>query len=151
MELFEYIEKKLIMTNNTSLDTWGDDERTKFYHEMVKFYDPNAPVVRYEDVTYLITYHGATNGHGGMSEGSPETFNIKKVEPIVDITKTVQRPHPVENPNFSTLIGNLEETMDSIVDGTYHEDNDDTQYVWEDAMKEVYGKDVFDWFNENIK
>jgi hypothetical protein len=117
---------------------------------MVKFYDPNAPVVRYEDVTYLITFHAATNGMGGMDEGSPETFNIKKVEPIVDVTKSIQRPHPVENPDFSGVIKQLEETMDEIVAGTYHSDNDDKQYIWEEAMTIVYGKDIFKWYNENV-
>ena len=148
-KLFEYIERNLKMSNTISLDTWGSDERTKYYHEMVKFYDPNAPVVKYEGVTYLITHHGATNGHGGMSEGSPETFNIKKVEPIVDITKEVQRPQPVENPDFSRLIKQLEENMDNIVKGNYSDDDDD-HYAWESLMQCVYGKDIFNWYNENV-
>ena len=150
MKLFEYIERNLKMSNTISLDTWGDDERTKYYHEMVKFYDPNAPVVKYEGVTYLITHHGATSGHGGMSEGSPETFNIKKVEPIVDVTKEVQRPTPVENPDFSSLIEILEESMNEIVAGSYNSNNhDDEHFVWEEAMQAVYGDDVFDWWKAN--
>jgi hypothetical protein len=150
MELFEHIERKLKMSNLISLDTWGSDIETKLFHEMVKFYDPNAPVVRYEGVTYLITHHDATNGMGGMSEGSPETFMIKKVEPIVDITKSIQRPRPVENPDFKPLIKMLEETMDEIVAGNHNSDGDDDHYAWETAMQCVYGRNIFDWYNENV-
>lgn len=98
----------------------------------------------------MITHHSATSGRGGMDQGSPETFIIKKIEKVVDITKKMQRPHPVENPDFSKLIKNLENRMDDIVNDKYHDDDDDFYYVWEEAMKAVYGKDVFDWWNKNV-
>jgi hypothetical protein len=149
MELFEYIEKELRENDIVDLHTWGDETRTKFFHEMGKFYDSKSPIVKYEDVNYLISYEGAISGSGGMDEGSPETFTIKKIDEIIDITKSMQRPHPVENPDFAPLIKQLEENMNGIVKDNYADDDDD-HYAWETAMQCVYGKDIFNWYNENV-
>lgn len=53
MKLFEYIKKSLETLSSVSLDTWGDEERSKFYHEMSKIYDPENPVVNYDGDIYI--------------------------------------------------------------------------------------------------
>jgi len=39
--------------------------------------------------------------------------------------------------------------IDFINSDDYHEDNDYDHYIFEEAVKAVYGKDIFDWVNKN--
>lgn len=147
--IFDYIELNVKKNGSVSLHTWGDDERSEHFLEMKKLYKSESPIMEYNGVNYMVTHQSATNGRGGMDQGSPETFLIKKLDLENKIVVKAGRPKPLENPDFSSLIANLESDMDSVVDGTWHEDNDNDHYVWEEAMKAVYGKDVFDWWNKN--
>lgn len=148
-KLFEYIEKELLSSNNVSLDTWGNQTRTAHYENMVNIFNSDAPVMEYEGNYFIVTSHAATNGMGGMSEGSPHTYIIKRFDMNKVNHIKSDRPMPLENPDFTSLIKNLESTMDQVVSGDYHEDNDDSYYLWEDAMKAVYGEKVFNWWNKN--
>jgi hypothetical protein len=58
-------------------------------------------------------------------------------------------PKPLEFPNFDHVKKACAEHVQSIIDGTYHEDNDDAHYIFEEAMKAVYGADIFKWYNAN--
>ena len=50
----------------------------------------------------------------------------------------------LKNPDFSKMVNILEEAMTEIQNGGYIKD--EKQFVWEEAMQAVYGKNVFDWY-----
>ena len=57
------------------------------------------------------------------------------------------RPIQVKDPDFGPAVKYAEELMNDIEKG---EVNDDAQhYVYETVMEAVYGKDVWNWINEN--
>ena len=154
--LFNYIEEELSDSRVKALtfDLWSHSPIDKYYDEINKIYSPESPVMEYNGNTYLITEQDAIAGRGGMDEGSPHTFIVTKLNRVNFIDKVVEeedRPRPVENPDFSVLISQLENTMDRIVNGDYHEDNDDDHYCWEEAMTAVYGEDVWDWWRKNTR
>lgn len=64
--------------------------------------------------------------------------------------KDIDRPRLNPNPDWSGVISQTEETINDIVAGTYHSDRDDKQYLWEEVMKALYGRDFFNWFNKNV-
>lgn len=45
----------------------------------------------------------------------------------------------------------IQTIVNKVEDGSYHEDNDYKQYLWEEVMKAYYGKDFFTWFNKIIR
>lgn len=145
--VFDYIEKKLKRSKSVSFDTWSGDKLSKFYDDILAMYDPSNPIIDYNGVNYLIRGHSGRDGKGGMDQGSPPSFDIMKVGNIKSI---VSRPRPVDEPNFKPLIKMFEETMDEIVSGNHNSDGDDDHYAWETAMQCVYGKDIFNWYNENV-
>ena len=65
--------------------------------------------------------------------------------------KEASKPQPVENPDFSPVLSICEKYIQGIIDGTYHEDNDDIHYMFETCMEVVYGKKIFDWIKKNIR
>ena len=144
--VFDYIEKKLNRSKSVSFDTWGGDKLAKFYEEITNMYDPNNPIVDYNGTNYLIKHHSGRDGKGGMDQGSPESFDVMKVG---DIKTIVSRPRPLDDINFKPLIKMLESNMNDIVKGDYSDDDDD-HYAWETAMQCVYGKDIFNWYNDNV-
>ena len=52
--------------------------------------------------------------------------------------------------HFDPIINLCKRIIQEMIDGTWHEDNDDHYYAWETAMKCVYGPSVFNWINKNI-
>ena len=144
--VFDYIEKKLKRSKSVSFDTWSGDKIAKFYEEISNMYDRNNPIVDYNGTNYLITSHSGRDGMGGMDQGSPPSFDVMKVG---DIKTIVSRPRPLDDIDFKPLIKMLESNMNDIVKGNYHDDDDD-HYIWETAMKCVYGRDIFNWYNENV-
>jgi len=49
-----------------------------------------------------------------------------------------------------SVIPLLEEHIEDIASGKYHEDNDDEHYIFKEVMKACYGDNIFDWINKNI-
>ena len=64
--------------------------------------------------------------------------------------KISNKPQLIENPDLTGLKNTIGEYIDSIFDGTYHEDSDIRHWIFEAAVTAIYGKDVFDWINKNI-
>lgn len=64
---------------------------------------------------------------------------------------TKQGPPMVSDPDWSGVIATAKSVVDEILNGSYHEDNDDKHYMYEEAMQAVYGKDFFDWMNANTE
>jgi len=56
---------------------------------------------------------------------------------------------PKEDRDLSSVESMCEDIVEQVVKGTYHEDNDDAQYMYEEVMCSMYGSDFFKWFNKN--
>jgi len=56
-------------------------------------------------------------------------------------------PIPNPNPDFSELIALTNRCLAHSVKEQY-QDEDDSHYIYEEAMMAIYGKDYFDWRNE---
>lgn len=59
-------------------------------------------------------------------------------------------PKQLDNPDFSGIIKSAQSVIDEIVAGEYHEDNDDSHYMYEDVMEAVFGKGVWKFINDNM-
>ena len=62
--------------------------------------------------------------------------------------KEEEIPQVLENIDWSEVISNATDRRDRVAEGSYHEDNDDSSYMLEAVMQAVFGKDYFDWENE---
>jgi hypothetical protein len=38
-----------------------------------------------------------------------------------------------------------------VADGTYHEDDDDKQFIFEETIQAYYGKGIWNWYNKTRK
>ncbi len=51
--------------------------------------------------------------------------------------------------DVKSIIEFAESVRDDVVNGNYHEDNDNAQYAYETIMEAVFGRDYFTWQNKN--
>lgn len=63
--------------------------------------------------------------------------------------KSNTRPVLNENADLTALKATCQSVIDDVVNGNYHEDNDDKYYIYEAAMIAFFGKDVFKWICDN--
>ena len=56
-------------------------------------------------------------------------------------------PKPVENPDWSRVQKMCQEVIDSLAKDNWYDDDMD-HYIFEGAMRVVFGKDVFTWMNK---
>ena len=49
---------------------------------------------------------------------------------------------------FDKLLKTCEIIMDEMMSGNWHEDNDDSAYIYEAAMEDIYGEGIFDFINK---
>lgn len=68
---------------------------------------------------------------------------------VIITSPPIERPKIKENINWGSVILIMEKEIDEIVGGTYHEDNDNSQYVYEEVAKAIYGEEYFKWINKN--
>jgi hypothetical protein len=63
----------------------------------------------------------------------------------------MNRPKVNPNPDLSEVIKTIEAYFD-FLDGDYHEDRigDWENYIVEDTLKALYGKNVYEWINRFI-
>ena len=59
------------------------------------------------------------------------------------------KPTQLENPDLTGLRRAVAEYIDSIYNGDHHEDSDDTHYIYEEALKAIYGTNIFYWIRKN--
>jgi len=62
---------------------------------------------------------------------------------------SIQGPDEVLNPDWSGVVDVARSVVSNVLDGSYHEDINDSHYIYEEVMKAVYGEHFFDWFNKN--
>lgn len=60
-------------------------------------------------------------------------------------------PSIIENPDLSRVVSAAKDIVQNVVDGRYHEDNDDDHYIFEAVMEALYGPDFWDWLNNNTE
>ncbi len=65
--------------------------------------------------------------------------------------KLLPAPKPLDVPDFNRLIVEVMEYVKWIESGEYHSDGDQVEYIFEEAVKAVYGDRVFDWVNDVIE
>ena len=73
---------------------------------------------------------------------------------IKNIKKTLERrkniPKIVDSPDISELVSACEEHINSIKDFG-HSCKNDKQWIYEEALEAIYGKNIFDWVNKYDK
>lgn len=67
------------------------------------------------------------------------------------LEKLKNKPQPIEDPDLTGLRSVLAEYINSIYNGTYHEDSDVDHYIYEEAVKCIYGEEIFDWITKNMQ
>ena len=78
-EFFEFVEKKLSKEKtNVGFSTWHIEPYNGFV-DVVQSVVARSNTYIFNEQQYLITFSAARNGMGGMSEGSPDTWTVKKI------------------------------------------------------------------------
>lgn len=85
-----------------------------------------------------------------------ESLNVYSNDELIEELERRKRledtvPELIENPDLSNVISMAKGIIKAVVDGTYHEDNDDTTYMHEAIMEALYGGKFWDWFNNNTE
>lgn len=71
-----------------------------------------------------------------------------ELEARIEQKKKDEAPQVKENIDWTSVINDAISRRDSVIEGSYHEDNDDAQYMFEAVMQAVFGEDYFSWENE---
>lgn len=59
----------------------------------------------------------------------------------------IPKPKAVENPDFSRTKKICQQYIDFVASKDYHEDNDFKDYIFETALEDVFGADVWKFIN----
>lgn len=70
-------------------------------------------------------------------------------QPSKESEEELPTPTVQDDIDWSEVIENAKSEVEEVLNGEYHEDNDNTQYMYEAVMQAVYGKDYFKWLNQN--
>ena len=60
----------------------------------------------------------------------------------------MEKPKQLKTINLESLVSTCQQHLDYIDSDDYYEDNDDAHYIYEEAMRTIFGKDVFNYINE---
>jgi cell fate (sporulation/competence/biofilm development) regulator YlbF (YheA/YmcA/DUF963 family) len=83
-----------------------------------------------------------------INELEQKIEELKAVSNKTKILRTLESYTDAEKiEKFNEFFTTASETMQSKIDGEYHEDNDDSHYAWEQIMN-LLGKDVWDVWNK---
>jgi hypothetical protein len=78
-----------------------------------------------------------------------KNFSLTELEAEIEKRKKeAQKPYPLETINWNYVLAMAVDHVKSRYDGSYHEDNDEKQYMFEEVMKAVYGDKIFDKLNK---
>lgn len=59
-----------------------------------------------------------------------------------------ERPRPLKSLQVQKLIDICDAHIESMETGEYHDDDDSKHYIYEEAMKTVFGPKIFEWMNK---
>ncbi len=65
--------------------------------------------------------------------------------------KTLQKPEPLENIDFSKLINSCKSLVNNIDSNPFREYADDKYCIYEEAMRTIFGGKYFEWHNNKVK
>jgi hypothetical protein len=83
-----------------------------------------------------------------ISELEAKIEELKKLDSKTKTLRTLDSYTMAEKiEKFNEFFKTASDTMQSKIDGEYHEDNDDAHYAWE-AIMNLLGKDVWDVWNK---
>jgi hypothetical protein len=76
------------------------------------------------------------------------TFTNEQLEAEINRRKiAATRPKVLKNIDWSDVIETTEDIIEEMWAGTWHDYNDDKDYVYESVMKAIYGNDIFNKIN----
>lgn len=84
-----------------------------------------------------------------LNELSTEELE-KELERRKEEKRLKQKPIPKENIDFSEVIKLAQEDIDEIFE-EHSSPEDIEEYIYEAVMECIYGKDIFNWINENLE
>lgn len=76
--------------------------------------------------------------------------SIEELEAELDRRNNSPEIPPLPNPDFTKLIRCVQECVQQVVVDGY-DDDDNTQYVYEEALQAIYGDDIFEKLNRFYK
>lgn len=80
-------------------------------------------------------------------------FTTEQLQQIIDKrkkdSKEKLKPTIIDNPDYTELRKEGQIIVDSVFDGSYHDDNDDEHFIYDTVMKTLFGPDFFTWFNKH--
>lgn len=77
-------------------------------------------------------------------------FTTAELEVEIEKRKN-EKPEMLENPNFHNLKRNVRAHIDAMWSDYYCDDNDDSHYIYEEAITAFYGDEVWDKINRKLK
>lgn len=80
-------------------------------------------------------------------------YSVEDLEREIAIRKAkheamASKPKALEVINWNPVLETAQEVIDAMWDGTYHDDNDDKQYLYEAVMQAIYGRGIFTKINK---
>ena len=61
-----------------------------------------------------------------------------------------ERPKPVLNPHLTALVATIEGYLNEL-EGPDGVDDDTEHYIFEEAVKALYGPEIFQWINKHLQ
>lgn len=81
-----------------------------------------------------------------------ESFTTDQLKEEIERRENLGKlPQQINQPNLNSLRATVAEYIEDIHTGKYHPDSDDHHYIFEEAVKALYGQDIFEWINKNIR
>ena len=77
-----------------------------------------------------------------------DDVSIKKM-PSAPVPNQLIVDFAENHPHLQQAINILEDEHEKMLAGTYHEDNDNSEYLFEVFAQAVYGEDIFKWRNKH--
>ena len=75
-------------------------------------------------------------------------FSDDELEAEVERRKRGVKPKMLQISDISKLIGVCQRYIDDVDSNDYNEDNDWSNYIYEEAIETFFGKDVWNWIND---
>lgn len=73
---------------------------------------------------------------------------LKELAIYENLEQKNKRPEFLSQIDVQAILKSCENYMDYLHSENYHEDNDYSQYMFEDMMKAVYGNNIFKYINK---
>ena len=81
-----------------------------------------------------------------------DKMTVEEIEAYLKERKNILSnvPNPIREPDYTMLKSLVVQHIKNMASDDYCEDNDDKEYIYEEAIAAVYGPDVFKWINARL-